>query len=227
MCPACFRSGKKKPGVNMPNPRPPRRLQAIQWIAVGLVTVIIALNYIDRSTLSVGTVLIRKEFNISATAIGALQSGWSLAYAFAQIPVGFMLDRLGTRYLVRAALILWSIAQGAGGFAFNYTQLLWSRIALGVTESPAYPSGVRVTSDWFHIRDRGTPTGLYNSGGSIGPAIAPPLLTALMLAFGWRTMFVTMGVVGVLGAVGWFALYRNPQTTELDENDEAYLAQNR
>jgi sugar phosphate permease len=211
----------------MPNPRPSRRLQSIQWIAVGLITVIIALNYIDRSTLSVGNVLIRKEFNISATAIGALQSGWSLAYAFAQIPVGFMLDRLGPRYLVGAALILWSIAQGAGGLALTYVQLLWSRVALGVTESPAYPAGVRITSDWFHVRDRGTPTGLYNAGGTIGPAIAPPILTLLMLSFGWRTMFVTMGLVGILGALIWFALYRNPHSTVLAEEDEAYLADNR
>jgi sugar phosphate permease len=211
----------------MPGPMPSRRLRSIQWIAVGLVTFVIALNYIDRSTLAVGNLLIRREFGISATAIGALQSGWSLAYAFAQIPVGFMLDRLGPRYLVGGALILWSIAQGAGGFALSYTQLLWSRIALGVTESPAYPSGVRVTCDWFAIRDRGLPTGLYNSGGNIGPAIAPPLLTALMLAFGWRTMFVTMGAVGLLGAVAWFALYRTPHTTVLDNDDEAYLAENR
>lgn len=211
----------------MSGPRPSKRLRAIQWTAVGLITVVIALNYIDRSTLAVGNLLIRKEFGISATAIGALQSGWSLAYAFAQIPVGFMLDRLGPRYLVGAALILWSIAQGAGGFALGYTQLLWTRIALGVTESPAYPAGVRITSDWFRQRDRGMPTGLYNTGGNIGPAIAPPLLTAIMLAFGWRTMFVTMGVVGVLGAVVWFALYRNPHSTVLDQDDEAYLAENR
>ena len=211
----------------MPNPRPSRRLQSIQWIAVGLITVIIALNYIDRSTLSVGNVLIRKEFGVSATAIGALQSGWSLAYAFAQIPVGFMLDRLGPRYLVGGALILWSIAQGAGGFALSYAQLLWSRIALGVTESPAYPAGVRITSDWFDVRDRGTPTGLYNAGGTIGPAIAPPILTVLMLSFGWRTMFATMGLVGILGAIVWFALYRNPHSTTLAADDEAYLAGNR
>src|ERR1700742_655769 len=211
----------------MSGPRPSKRLRAIQWTAVSLITVVIAINYIDRSTLSVGNLLIRKEFGISATAIGALQSGWSLAYAFMQIPVVFMLDRLGPRYLVGAALVLWSIAQGAGGFALGYTQLLWSRIALGVTESPAYPAGVRITSDWFRLRDRGMPTGLYNTGGNIGPAIAPPLLTALMLAFGWRAMFVTMGLVGILGALVWFALYRNPHSTVLDSNDEAYLAENR
>ena len=208
-------------------PRPSARLRSIQWIAVGLVTVVIALNYIDRSTLSVGNVLIRQEFGISATAIGALQSGWSLAYAFAQIPVGLMLDRMGPRYLVGAALIVWSVAQGMGGFAASYLQLLWTRIALGVAESPAYPAGVRVTSDWFHVRDRGTPTGLYNAGGSIGPAIAPPLLTALMLAFGWRTMFISMGLAGIFGAVVWFLLYRTPHTTVLSAQDELYLEENR
>ena len=67
-------------------------------VAVGFATSVIALNYIDRSTLSVGNVLIRREFGISATAIGALQSGWSLAYAFAQIPVGFMATWLYPRY---------------------------------------------------------------------------------------------------------------------------------
>src|SRR6202034_2340731 len=142
-------------------------------------------------------------------------AAWSITYAFCLLPIGFFLDRIGPRFLVGVALVLWSIAQGAGGIATSYLQLLWSRIALGVSECPAFPAAVRVTSDWFHVKDRGKPTGLYNSGGSIGPAIAPPLLTGLMLAFGWRTMFVTMGIVGVLGAVVWFRLYRTPSTAEL------------
>jgi MFS family permease len=68
---------------------------------------------------------------------------------------------------------------------------------------------------------------VYNSGGSIGPFIAPPLLTGLMLAFGWRMMFITMGVAGVLGALVWFKLYRDPAKTELEPQDQAYLAANR
>src|SRR4051794_24520170 len=71
------------------------RMRRMQWIAVGLATAAIALNYIDRSTLAIGNVTIRQEFGISATAIGALQSFWSLTYACFQIPVGFLLDRLG------------------------------------------------------------------------------------------------------------------------------------
>jgi MFS family permease len=192
-----------------------------------VVTGAIALNYVDRSTLAVGNVLIRRDFGISATEIGALQSAWSLTYAIFQIPVGFLLDRAGPRFLVGAALVLWSVAQGAGGLAASYTQLLWSRVALGAAESPAFPSAVRVTCDWFQVRDRGRPTGFYNAGGNLGPTIAPPLLTGLMLAFGWRAMFVAMGVVVLLGALVWFWVYRNPHTAELSPADNAYLAANR
>ncbi len=204
-----------------------RRMRRMQWIAVGLVTAAIALNYIDRSTLAIGNLKIREEFGINATAIGALQSAWSLTYALCQVPIGYFLDRLGPRYLVGVALILWSIAQAAGGFAVSYMQLLWARVALGAAECPAFPAAVRVTSDWFDVKDRGAPTGFYNSGGSIGPFIAPPLLTGLMLAFGWRFMFVAMGVIGVLGALVWFMVYRDPAKTELAPQDTAYLAENR
>jgi MFS family permease len=203
------------------------RMRRMQWIAIGLVTAAIALNYLDRSTLAIGNVKIRQEFGISATAIGALQSAWSITYALCQVPIGYFLDRLGPRWLVGVALLLWSLAQAAGGFAVSYVQLLWARVALGAAECPAFPAAVRVTSDWFHVKDRGAPTGLYNSGGSIGPFIAPPLLTGLMLAFGWRTMFITMGLIGVLGAVVWFMVYRDPANTELAPQDAAYLATNR
>jgi MFS family permease len=202
-------------------------MRRMQWIAIALATGAIALNYIDRSTLAIGNLTIRQEFGLSATAIGALQSFWSLTYACFQIPVGFLLDRLGPRYLIGIALIAWSVAQAAGGLATSYVQLMWARIALGATESPAFPGAVRITSDWFHVKDRGKPTGVYNSGGSIGPAIAPPLLTTLMLGFGWRTMFITMGIIGLLGAFAWFKLYRDPARTALEPQDEAYLAANR
>jgi MFS family permease len=207
----------------MANATPSKKLRRMQWIAISLCTAAIAINYIDRSTLAVGNLLIRQDFHISATAIGALQSAWSIAFAMAQIPVGFMVDRMGARTLLGAGLLLWSVAQAAGGFMAGYVPLLWARAALGVFEAPAFPVAVRVTSNWFQSRDRGRPTGVYNVGGDLGRLIGTPLLTIVMLALGWRVMFMVMGAVGVVGAIGWFMLYRDPERADLPPSDRAYL----
>ena len=199
----------------------------MQWLAVAMCTFAIALNYIDRSTLAIGNLKIREEFGITATGIGALQSAWSISFALAQIPVGFMVDRVGPRRLLGWALVLWSVAQAAGGVMSSYMGFLWSRVTLGVFESPAFPSSVRTVANWFAIRDRGRPTGVYTVGADLGRLIGTPLLTALLLAFGWRTMFVSMGVVGLLGALAWFALYRDPKSDQLAHEDLAYLEQNK
>ncbi len=170
----------------------------------------IAINYLDRSTIAVANPQIRAEFHMSAAQFGALQSAWSLAFALAQIPVGLLIDRLGPGILLGVSMILWSIAVAAGGLVASYGQLFIARAVLGVTESPAYPTAVRVTSNWFHVRDRGVPTGVFNMGSNLGIAIGPPLLTALMLLAGWRWMFIIMGIIGIGASALWFRLYRDP-----------------
>jgi MFS family permease len=195
----------------------------MRWLAVALCTLAIALNYIDRSTLAVGNLKIRESFALTAAGIGALQSAWSLTYAFAQLPIGAMVDRIGTRRLVGWALVLWSLAQAAGGLFTGFIGLVISRIALGVFECPAFPGAVRCVSNWFHPRDRGRPTGVYTVGGDLGRLIGMPVMTALMLALGWRGMFVAIGVIGLAGAAGWFALYRDPDLSGLQQADHDYL----
>ena len=203
------------------------KLRRMQWVAVGLCTFAIALNYIDRSTLAIGNLKIREEFGITAAGIGALQSAWSLSFAFTQLPVGLMVDRVGSRRLLGWALVLWSGAQAAGGLLGGYFQFLVSRIMLGVFEAPAFPASVRTVANFFHPKDRGRPTGLYTIGGDVGRLIGTPMLTLLLIAFGWRAMFVTMGAVGILGAVGWFTLYRDPVLAGMDPQDRAYLVENK
>jgi MFS family permease len=199
----------------------------MQWVAIALVTAAIALNYMDRSTLAIGNLKIREEFGINATAIGALGSAWALTYGVAQLPSGYLLDRIGPKILVGITMIVWSLFQAAGGFAGTYIQLMLSRIGLGATEAPCFPSATRSVSDWFDVKDRGMPSGVYTSGAYIGPTIAPPLLTGVMLAFNWRVMFIVMGVSGVLAAGLWFRFYRDPKAQRLEPQDEAYLRSNR
>jgi MFS family permease len=211
----------------MPAKGPSRQLRRMQWIAIILVTAAIALNYMDRSTLAIGNLRIRQEFGINATAIGALGSAWALTYGIAQLPSGYLLDRIGPKFLVGAAMVLWSLCQAAGGIASTYFLLMLSRIGLGVTEAPCFPSATRSVSDWFDVKDRGKPSGVYTSGAYIGPTLAPPILTGLMLAYNWRVMFIVMGLAGVAAAGLWFLIYRDPRAQVLEPHDEEYLRPNR
>jgi MFS family permease len=211
----------------MPDTGPSRQLRRMQWIAIILVTAAIALNYMDRSTLAIGNLKIRQEFGLSATAIGALGSAWALTYGFAQLPSGYLLDRIGPKVLVGITMVVWSLFQAAGGLAGSYFQLMLSRIGLGATEAPCFPSATRAVSDWFDVKDRGTPSGVYTSGAYIGPTLAPPILTGVMLAFDWRVMFIVMGLAGVAASALWFWIYRDPRTQVLSAQDEEYLRANR
>ncbi len=204
--------------VHTPSPA----MRRMQWIALVMLVISGAVNYLDRSALAIGNPEIRTELGLNATQMGVLLSAFLISYAFAQLPVGLLVDRVGPRKLLGIGLTVWSLAQTLAGFVGSLSQLWWARLFLGVGEAPQFPSGARVVSDWFNVKDRGLPTGIFNSASSVGPALAPPILTALMLAFGWRIMFVTMGVLGFITAAVWFAVYRDPEQRATAE-DRAYI----
>jgi sugar phosphate permease len=195
------------------------RLKRLQWVSVTLCVMAIGVNYIDRATVSVANLSIRNEFGLNATEIGGLVSVWSLCYAISQLPMGWLVDRVGPRRLLGIALLIWSAAQAMGGLVSSFGQLLWARGVLGVGEAPAYTGSARVVTNWFHISRRGLPTGFYNMAGTLAPALAPPLLTGLMLAYGWRAMFLVMGVLGIAGAIIWFVFYRDPESSGLTREE--------
>src|SRR6201995_5376117 len=201
------------------------RLKTIQRVAVALLVVAGVVNYIDRATLAVANPLIRDELGLSIADMGYLLSAFLWAYAFAQLPTGAMVDRLGPRILLTMGLSLWSLAQLLGGLVQGFGQFCGARILLGIGEAPQFPTGARVVRDWFNQRDRGLGTGIFNCASSLGTAIAVPLLTYLMLSFGWRAMFMIMGVAGLIVAMFWYLLYRNPTEVALTAEENAYRTQ--
>lgn len=198
------------------------RVKSIQRSALVMLVVAGAVNYIDRATLAVANPLIREELGLSISQMGYLLSAFLWSYAFAQLPTGAMVDKLGPRRLLTAGLTLWSLAQLLGGLVQSFTQFFTARLLLGVGEAPQFPTGARVVRDWFNPRDRGLATGIFNCASTLGTAIALPLLTFLMLSFGWRATFVIMGVVGLVVAGVWFALYRDPKQVALTPEENAY-----
>jgi sugar phosphate permease len=200
-----------------------QRLKRIQVVAVVFLTVAGIVNYLDRSTLSIANHLVSQELHLSASQMGLLLSAFSLSYAFAQLPVGALLDRFGSRVMLGLGMLIWSIAQVAGGFIQTLNHFLAARVVLGVAEAPLFPAGAKVVNEWFAVRERGRPTGTFISSSTIAPMIAPPLLTVLMLAFGWRAMFIIMGVLGILVAIGWYVVYRNRDEVALTDTETAHL----
>ena len=156
--------------------------------------------------------------------MGLLLSAFAWSYALVQLPVGGLVDRVGPRVLLGVGMALWSLAQAVGGLVTSFSQFIWARILLGIGEAPDYPTSARVVSNWFAVRDRGVPTGMFNAASPLGTALAPPLLTLLMVSFNWRWMFVAMGVVGLIAAAMWTLLYRDPDVIGLSTEEHAYLA---
>lgn len=105
---------------------------------------------------------------------------------------------------------LWSVATVASAFTNTYSALYAMRMLLGVSESPFFTSGIKVTERWFKKEERGLPTSIINTGSQIANAIAPPLLTVLLLTMSWRGMFVVIGAAGFIVMFVWLKIYRDP-----------------
>src|SRR3954447_9901530 len=207
----------------MATPMTPPRIARAQRSALILLVFAGTLNYVDRATLSVANPLIREELGLSIADMGLLLSAFLWAYAFSQLPAGSLVDRVGPHRLLAAGLGLWSLAQALAGFVTSFTQFSIARVFLGLGEAPMFSSAVRVVRDWYNVRDRGLPTGTWNCTSSLGPAIAPPILTGLMITLGWRWMFIVMGLVGLIVAAVWYVLYRDPTEEHFTPEERHYL----
>jgi sugar phosphate permease len=203
--------------------QPPIRIRRRQTLTLVLLVVCGVINYLDRATLAVANEFIRADLGLSLGQMGLLLSAFSWSYALCQLPVGALVDRIGPRWLLFAGLVLWSLAQAAGGLAATFGYFVLARIALGIGEAPHFPAAARAVSNWFPPRARGTPTGIFNSASPLGMALAPLCLPPLILATSWHWAFFVTGALGLVAAVAWVTLYRDPVRAEMSADERAYL----
>lgn len=185
------------------------KLKKYQSITVVFLLLIGIVNYLDRSALSIANTSIQKDMMISPSQMGILLSAFSIAYAFAQLPMGMIIDRLGSKIALGASLLAWSVAQTTFGLVNSFAGFMGLRVLLGIGEAPMFPSAAKALSEWFDANERGTPTGIIWSSTCLGPCLAPPLLTLLMVNYGWRGMFIITGLLGVVLAVCWLTFYKS------------------
>ena len=181
-----------------------------KWWLLSFAFLATVINYLNRQTLSVMAPVLLQQFRISATGYSRIIFAFMLAYTFMNGVSGRLLDRLGTRIGYSLTIAFWSGAEILNALSAGALSLGIFQFLLGIGEAGNYPAGVKLITEWFPPEERSHASGIFNSGASIGAILAPPFLAAIMLASGWRTAFVVIGLLGFLWLVGWLAVYREP-----------------
>jgi ACS family D-galactonate transporter-like MFS transporter len=173
------------------------------------------INYLDRTVLGIAAPDMAAQLHLSPAVMGVVFSAFSWSYAAAQIPGGWLLDRIGTRLTYFLAVTFWSLFTLLQGFANSLASLIAFRLGLGIGEAPCFPTNGRVVATWFPDHERAQATAAYTVGEYLGLACFGPALYWLARTFGWRSLFFVVGAAGIVFAGIWWALYREPQTTGL------------
>jgi len=178
---------------------------------IWLVFVVSAVSYLDRTNISIAAQEIREEFAISQVQLGTVLTAFILGYALAQPVAGRLADRFGAYKVIAWGIIWWSVltaitATVSSGFVGAFGLMLAVRVLLGIGESVIYPASNRLVANWIPSHERGLANGLIFAGVGFGAGIAPPLVTTIMLAEGWRAAFFASAAIGLLVLVLWLWL---------------------
>jgi MFS family permease len=180
------------------------------WVVLLLFFVVI-INYMDRVALSVAAKPIAAEFHLSPVQMGYLFSSFLWTYCICLIPIGMIVERVGSKAIIGGGLLLWSAATAFTGMGWNYASILIGRLCMGAGEATSYPGGARAIRDWTPETERGIVTVLFNGGSVAGPAIGAVVVGWLVSTFNWRTAFVSLGVFGFVWLLAWLFVYGSPE----------------
>jgi ACS family D-galactonate transporter-like MFS transporter len=191
---------------------------------LALITIATMLNYVDRSVMGVAQPSLVRELGIGPEMMGLIFSAFSWTYAFAQIPGGLVLDRLGARLTYTLSLGFWSLATLLHGLMSSVVGLFSARLALGLAEAPCFPTNSRILSTWFPQTERARANSVYAVGQYVGLGFMIPVLTYIVAVFGWRSLFFIFGALGIVYAAIWHAAYREPhESKRANEAELAYI----
>ncbi len=186
---------------------------SVRWKIFLMMLFLIAINYIDRASLSVAMPLIAKEFDLSPTMQGLILSSFFWTYALMQVPGGMLADKYKPRIVIACATVFWGAFQALAAVCTSATTLLLTRLGLGAAEAPIYPAGGKLNAIWMTQNERGRGATLLDGGAPLGAALGAIIITWLIAALGsWRLAFVVAGVGTVIaGALAWWYIRNAPR----------------
>jgi ACS family glucarate transporter-like MFS transporter len=185
------------------------RLFLVFWLFV-----LSAVGYLDRTNISIAGVEIAREFGMDKIHLGWIFSAFLLGYAGFQIPAGWLAVRFGPRKVLTWGVVWWALftiltASVAPAMSNSLAVLIAIRFTLGVGESVMYPAGNQLLAYWIPKSERGRANGWIFAGVGAGTGLTPPLLTAIILNYGWRASFWFCALLGLAAGAVWYIAARD------------------
>ncbi|MEU9530410.1 MFS transporter [Streptomyces sp. NPDC048210] len=194
----------------------PAKKTRVRFAVLALILIISTVSQGDRAILSITGPAIQQDLGIGGVALGYLFSAFAWSYLLGQIPGGWLLDRLGTRFVYGGALAIWSTMTLLQAFVpllgvgTAIVALFTLRLAVGLAEAPGYPANSRAVASWFPQTERGTASSIFASSAYAAPVFVTPLMAWLTHQHGWPSAYMVMGVLGLLLSLVWLWFYRPP-----------------
>jgi ACS family hexuronate transporter-like MFS transporter len=181
----------------------------LKWGICGLLLLATMINYMDRLTLNQTAKRVMAELEFGEDRYGKLEGYFGAAFAFGALFFGWMVDRINVRWVYPLMVMVWSLAGMASGFARDFHELVWCRIALGFFEAANWPCALRATQRLLRPEERTMGNGILQSGAAVGAIITPWIVLGSLYAFdSWRPPFWFVGVLGFFWAVLWLCIVR-------------------
>jgi MFS transporter, ACS family, glucarate transporter len=198
----------------------------IRWLLIFWLFVLSAVAFLDRVNISIAGKLLASEYHLSQIQLGWIFSAFLAGYALFQTAGGRLADRLGPRSVLALGVVWWGIftaltAAVPEHFGRALLAFMGVRFALGAGEAVIYPASNQFVARWIPGSERGLANGWIFSGVGVGAGFTPPLITYLMLKYGWRSSFLVCAILGLLAGLVWYLIARNsPQEHPLVSGSE-------
>jgi len=191
-----------------------------RWVICTLLLFGVTKNYMDRQVLGVLKTTLQHDLGWNEIDYSNLVFSFQAAYAVGMIPMGRLIDRMGTRLGYALAMIFWSLASMAHAACNSFASFAVARSALGLGEAGVFPASIKTVAEWFPQKERALATGIFNAGANIGAIITPFIVPWITIHWGWRRAFIVTGSLGFIWVVFWLLLYRKPEEHPLVSQGE-------
>jgi len=176
------------------------------WQITFLLFLFMLVNFADKIVVGLAGVPIMTDLKLDAEQFGELGSSFFLLFSISAIIVGFIVNRVATRWVLLAMAVIWSLAQFPMVGTVSFTTLLICRIILGAGEGPAFSVATHAIYKWFPDEKRTLPTAILSQGSAFGVILAVPALNWVIVNYSWHHAFGVLGIVGLLWVAAWLSL---------------------